>query len=84
MRITRLETLHLRPRWLVVRVHTDTATLGETLLTEPFAIHDGCAELPNGPGLGIELDESKVRAQRFDGRWDAPSWSHVDGGIAEW
>ena len=28
MRITRLETLHLRPRWLVVRVHTDAGLVG--------------------------------------------------------
>ncbi|MBI5693862.1 MAG: galactonate dehydratase [Verrucomicrobia bacterium] len=28
MRLTRLETLHLRPRWLVVRLHTDTGLVG--------------------------------------------------------
>jgi galactonate dehydratase len=59
-------------------------TLGETLLTEPFAISDGNVALPKGPGLGIELDDRKVALQQFDGRWEAPSWSHVDGGIAEW
>jgi galactonate dehydratase len=59
-------------------------TLGETLLAEPFALRDGYLDLPKGPGLGIELDEGKVATQRFDGRWDAPSWSHGDGGIAEW
>ncbi|MFM8335505.1 MAG: enolase C-terminal domain-like protein, partial [Opitutaceae bacterium] len=34
VRISRLETLHLRPRWLVVRVHTDAglAGLGEATL----------------------------------------------------
>ncbi len=34
MKITRLETIHVRPRWLIVRVHTDTglAGLGEATL----------------------------------------------------
>ncbi len=34
MKITRLETFHFRPRWLVVRVHTDTGLsgLGEATL----------------------------------------------------
>jgi galactonate dehydratase len=59
-------------------------TLGETLLTRPLRISDGFAALPDGPGLGIELDETKVEAARFDGRWNAPTWSHPDGGLAEW
>lgn len=59
-------------------------TLGETLLTEPFRVHDGFVDLPRGPGLGIQLDEAKVAAQRFDGRWDAPRWAHADGSFAEW
>lgn len=59
-------------------------TLGETLLTRPFPVRDGYADLPAGPGLGIELDETKVAAQRFDGRWDNPRFAHADGGFAEW
>ncbi|MBC7365379.1 MAG: galactonate dehydratase [Undibacterium sp.] len=59
-------------------------TLGETLLTRPFAVREGDAELPTGPGLGIELDEAKVAAARFDGRWDNPRFTHADGSLAEW
>jgi len=59
-------------------------TLGETLLKRPFAVRDGYAELPAGPGLGIELDEAKVAAERFDGRWDNPRFAQTDGGFAEW
>lgn len=59
-------------------------TLGETLLTEPFQVQGGYADLPKGPGLGIALDEAKVAAQRFDGHWDCPRWAHADGGFAEW
>lgn len=59
-------------------------TLGETLLVRPFQVVDGFVTIPDGPGLGIELDEAKVAAQRFDGGWDAPTWRHADGGFAEW
>lgn len=59
-------------------------TLGETLLVRPLAEADGHAALPSGPGLGIELDEAKVAALRFDGRWDNPRLAHADGGFAEW
>jgi galactonate dehydratase len=59
-------------------------TLGETLLTHSFRVRDGFAELPDGPGLGITLDETKVATQRFDGRWDNVRWAHADGGFAEW
>jgi galactonate dehydratase len=59
-------------------------TLGETLLTRPFSVRDGHADLPAGPGLGIELDEAKVAAQRFDGHWDNPRFVQPDGGFAEW
>jgi galactonate dehydratase len=59
-------------------------TLGETLLTRPFTVRDGYANLPSGPGLGIELDDTKVAAQRFDGRWNVPRFTHADGSFAEW
>jgi galactonate dehydratase len=59
-------------------------TLGETLLTQAFSVREGYADLPGGPGLGVTLDETKVAAQRFDGRWDNVRWSHADGGFAEW
>jgi galactonate dehydratase len=59
-------------------------TLGETLLTRPFVVREGYADLPAGPGLGIELDEAKVAEQRFDGNWNAPKFEHMDGSFAEW
>jgi len=32
------------------------------VLSRPLEIHDGLAEVPVGPGLGVEVDEGKVRA----------------------
>jgi D-galactarolactone cycloisomerase len=37
--------------------------LGDALLHEPaLEIQDGCVRVPQGPGLGIEVDEARVRA----------------------
>jgi L-alanine-DL-glutamate epimerase-like enolase superfamily enzyme len=34
----------------------------DALFAEPIAIDaDGCVPLPRGPGLGLEIDEDKVR-----------------------
>lgn len=37
--------------------------LGDALLSEPaLALDDGCVRVPQRPGLGIEIDEARVRA----------------------
>lgn len=35
--------------------------LGESVLKKPFRIRDGKLAVPKGPGLGIEVDEAKVK-----------------------
>ena len=35
--------------------------LGASVLKRPFAVRDGKIPIPKGPGLGIEVDEDKVR-----------------------
>lgn len=46
---------------------------------------DGFLPIPEGPGLGIEIDESAVRAAHSEGhRWRNPIWRYKDGGFAEW
>lgn len=36
--------------------------LGASVITEPFKPVDGAVKIPKGPGLGIEVDESAIRA----------------------
>ena len=38
----------------------------DDLITEPFAYRDGALALPEGPGLGIELDPAKIAKYRID------------------
>jgi galactonate dehydratase len=50
-----------------------------------FAVKDGMVAVPEGPGLGVELDLDAVMAAAKDGhRWRNPIWRRPDGAFAEW
>jgi galactonate dehydratase len=50
-----------------------------------FEYKDGYVSIPQGPGLGIEINEEFVRKQAEIGHnWKNPIWRHKDGSIAEW
>jgi len=50
-----------------------------------FEYKDGYVSIPQGPGLGIEINEEFVRKQAEIGHnWKNPVWRHKDGSIAEW
>lgn len=50
-----------------------------------FTLEAGHLHIPQGPGLGIEVDEAKVAKGAAVGhKWRAPVWRHRDGSIAEW
>lgn len=50
-----------------------------------IVIDGGSLLIPQGPGLGIEVDEEKVAEMaRIGHRWRAPVWRHADGSVAEW
>jgi galactonate dehydratase len=57
------------------------------LLEEPntFDFEDGYVGRPTGPGLGIQVDEDRVREEaQTQVDWYNPVWHHEDGSIAEW
>jgi len=50
-----------------------------------FDYEDGYVAIPEKPGLGIEIDEEKVReAAKVGHDWKDPVWRNVDGTVAEW
>ena len=56
-------------------------------LTDPsvFDYRDGFVSIPQGAGLGIEINEAFVRQKAVEGhRWRNPVWRHSDGSFAEW
>ncbi|WP_282943599.1 galactonate dehydratase [Paenibacillus sp. RC67] len=50
-----------------------------------FDYKDGFVAIPQGPGLGIEVNEEKVREMAQIGHdWKNPVWRNADGTVAEW
>jgi len=68
-------------------IHYNTTNDLLDYLKDPsvFAYRDGYVAIPQGPGLGIEIDEDVVeRMSRTGHRWRNPVWRHADGSFAEW
>lgn len=68
-------------------IHYNTTNDLLDYLVDPsvFAYADGVVAIPDGPGLGVEIDEEYVRDRAAEGhRWRNPLWRHADGRVAEW
>ncbi|MDR1827122.1 MAG: galactonate dehydratase [Methylobacteriaceae bacterium] len=68
-------------------IHYNRGTDLLDYLVDPqvFDYRDGFVTIPQGPGLGIEINEERVRKAAEKGhRWRNPVWRHADGTIAEW
>lgn len=51
----------------------------------PFEYREGFVRIPDGPGLGIEINQAYVDERAAEGhRWRNPIWRHADGSVAEW
>jgi galactonate dehydratase len=51
----------------------------------PFDYKEGFVMIPDGPGLGIEINQAYVDERAAEGhRWRNPIWRHADGSVAEW
>jgi len=68
-------------------IHYNTSNDLLDYIADPtvFAYEDGSVAIPQGPGLGIEVNEDYVRERAAEGhRWRNPVWRHADGSFAEW
>lgn len=62
--------------------HDLLSFVGDPAVLTPVGGH---LAIPEGPGLGIEIDEAAVReADKDRHRWRNPVWRHDDGSFAEW
>jgi galactonate dehydratase len=72
---------------LGLRIHyNEDADLLDYVVDESvFEVVDGHVAVPTGPGLGVEIDEERVREAARDARmWHNPVWRNDDGTVAEW
>ena len=63
----------------------EQVSLGEGYLKTPFKLEkDGSVLIPRGPGLGIELDEDKMK-EKIGHDWKNPeSYNPFDGSVVDW
>ena len=88
MKVTRLETIFVKPRWLFLKVHTDEGIvgLGEPVVegraqTVAAAVHEIGRYLI---GQDPRRIEHHWQALYRDGSWDTPRLWHRDGSVADW
>ncbi len=83
MEVIDYELFEVPPRWLFLRLETSDVL---DYLADPsvFEYEGGYVDLPEGPGLGIEIDEAVVRERAGEVNWHNPVWRHADGSVAEW
>jgi galactonate dehydratase len=68
-----------------IHYNRDNDVLDYLVDKNALAIEDGYCAIPQGPGLGVEIDEDFVEERSKVGhRWRNPVWTHEDGSIAEW
>jgi galactonate dehydratase len=62
----------------------EQVSLGEGYIRSPFVVEDGFVRVPQGPGLGVELDED-VLADKIDHDWrNRESYDADDGSVVDW
>src|SRR3989441_7683976 len=62
----------------------EQVTLGDGYLKQPFKVENGCVRIPEGPGLGIELDENQI-ANKLDHDWrNRETYDLNDGSVVDW
>ena len=68
-----------------IHYHSGMDLLDYVADPEPLRITGGHIPRPEGPGLGITIDEVAVRhADRTSHAWRNPVWRYDDGSFAEW
>jgi len=68
-------------------IHYNQGTDLLDYLADPsvFRYRDGHVSLPEGPGLGITVNEEVVLEKSREGHnWKNPVWRNSDGSVAEW
>ena len=53
------------PNFLITEYFVDLAPLGDEIARDPFEVVDGYIAVPEGPGLGIELDEEAMASYPY-------------------
>jgi galactonate dehydratase len=70
---------------LGIHYNKDSDLLDYIVDKNVFKYEKGFVNIPDKPGLGIEINEEHVRKMAATGHnWKNPLWRHDDGSVAEW
>jgi galactonate dehydratase len=70
---------------LGIHYNKEADLLDYLLNPEVFQVKDGYVDRPLLPGLGIQINEKKVREMALQGHnWKNPVWRNEDNSITEW
>jgi galactonate dehydratase len=70
---------------LGIQYHSGNELLDYLSDRSVFRYENGYVNIPAGPGLGIGINEERVREMARVGHdWRNPVWRHEDGSVAEW
>jgi galactonate dehydratase len=62
----------------------EQVSLGAGYIKQPFTVENGYVKIPEGPGLGIELDENQI-ADKLDHNWlNRETYDLNDGSVVDW
>ena len=51
----------------------------EDIITEPFSYDKGSLTVPEGPGLGVEIDHDKLAEAKTRYETELEKWRHIRG-----
>ncbi len=58
---------------------------GVDYLDNPFIIKNGYIDVPEGFGLGIQVNEEALEEFKYDGKWESPLFfNKKDGSLSDW
>jgi galactonate dehydratase len=62
----------------------EQVSLGDGYIKQPFKVENGYVKIPEGPGLGIELDDEQI-AGKLDHDWrNRETYDVNDGSVVDW
>ncbi len=62
----------------------EQVSLGEGYIKKPFVVRNGYLDLPDGPGLGVELDEDALAGKLGHDWRNRESYDADDGSVVDW
>jgi galactonate dehydratase len=62
----------------------EQVSLGDGYLKEPFKIEKGYVRIPTKPGLGIELDDEKIKDKIGQDWLNRETYFEPDGSVVDW